>query len=106
LNRNNVNQADLDREKEVLKEQIINEGKPAAMVDKIVNGKISKFYEEYCLVEQEFVKDPELTVGAYVTKVAKTNKGNAEIVNFVYFKTGDGIEKKEDNFAEEVAKMT
>ena len=86
-------------EMEILKAQAVNEGKPEAVAEKIVQGRINKFYGEICLVEQDFVKDPDQTVGKLVE-----SKG-AKIVRFARFEKGEGIEKKEENFAEEVAKQ-
>ena len=86
-------------EMEILKAQAVNEGKPEAVAEKIVQGRINKFYGEICLVEQEFVKDPDQTVGKLVEA-----KG-AKIVRFARFEKGEGLQKREENFAEEVAKQ-
>ena len=86
----------LEHEKTVIKEQVMNEGKPADIAEKMVNGRINKYYKEICLNEQEFIKDSSVNVSTYV----KNNGG--EIVKFVRFAVGEGIEKKEENFAEEV----
>ena len=84
---------------EILKAQAMNEGKPEAIAEKIVQGRIGKFYSEICLVDQEFVKDPDTTVGKLVaSKGAKLNR-------FARFEKGEGLAKKEENFAEEVAKQ-
>ena len=80
----------------ILKEQAMNEGKPADIAEKMVNGRINKYYKEICLEEQDFVKDSDVTVGTFV----KNNGGS--IVNMVRFEVGEGIEKKEENFVEEV----
>lgn len=95
----------LEHEKKILTEQVINEGKPANIAEKIVMGKIGKFYKENCLIDQIFVKDPNLTVGQYTKEIAKKLGGNIEIVDFVRFEKGEGLEKREDNFADEVANM-
>ena len=87
----------LEKEKEILKAQTMNEGKPEAIAEKIVMGRINKFYEEICLVDQEFVKDPS-------QKVSNILK-DAKVLEFARFETGEGIEKKEENFAEEVMKQ-
>ena len=84
----------LEKEKEILKAQTMNEGKPEAIAEKIVMGRINKFYEEVCLVDQEFVKDSSM-------KVSQVLK-DAKVVEFARFEKGEGIEKKEENFAEEV----
>ncbi len=89
----------LEKEKEILKAQTINEGKPEAIADKIVQGRIGKFYGEICLVEQAFVKDPNKKV----SQLLKEN--DSEVVAFARFEKGEGIEKKEENFAEEVMKQ-
>ena len=95
----------IEHEKEVMRQQVINEGKPAAIADKIVMGKINKYYKENCLVEQEFVKDNKMTVSQYVNSVAKQLGGSIEITKFVRFEKGEGIEKRQDDFAAEVASM-
>ena len=89
----------VEKERVVLKEQAINEGKPAEIAEKMVEGRIRKYYEEICLEEQAFVKEPSLSVGKY----ASNNGG--KIVSMTRFEVGEGIEKKEENFAEEVAKQ-
>ena len=99
LNREAVPQERLDKEMEILKVQAMNEGKPEAIAEKIVQGRIGKFYSEICLVEQEFVKNPDIKV----SELLKQN--NSEIVEFARLEKGEGIEKKEENFAEEVMKQ-
>ena len=99
LDRESVPAERLEKEMEILKAQAINEGKPEAIAEKIVQGRLGKFYSEICLVEQEFVKDSDIKVGKLVA-----DKG-AKIIRFARFEKGEGIEKKEENFAEEVAKQ-
>ena len=99
LDRDAVPAERLAKEMEILKAQAMNEGKPEAIAEKIVQGRLGKFYSEICLVEQEFVKDSDIKVGKLVA-----DKG-AKIVRFARFEKGEGIEKKEENFAEEVAKQ-
>ena len=99
LDREAVPQERLDKEMEILKAQAMNEGKPEAIAEKIVQGRIGKFYSEICLVEQDFVKNPDITI-----KKLLSSKG-ANIVRFARFEKGEGIEKKEENFAEEVMKQ-
>ena len=99
LNREAVPQERLDKEMEILKVQAMNEGKPEAIAEKIVQGRVGKFYSEICLVEQEFVKNPDIKV----SELLKQN--NSEIVEFARLEKGEGIEKKEENFAEEVMKQ-
>ena len=84
---------------EILKAQAMNEGKPEAIAEKIVQGRLGKFYSEICLVEQEFVKDSDIKVGKLLQ-----DKG-AKVIRFERYEKGEGIEKKEENFAEEVAKQ-
>ena len=104
LDKTTVPQADVDKEKEILIAQIKNDpksaGKPDNIIEKMVSGRISKFYTLNCLNQQEFVKDPDQTVEKYLT-----SKG-VKLVKFVRFEKGEGIEKKVDNFAEEVANMS
>ncbi len=95
----------IEHEKEVMRQQVINEGKPEAIADKIVMGKIGKFYKENCLVDQEFVKDNEQTIKQYTNNTAKALGGSIEIAKFVRFEKGEGIEKRQDDFAAEVASM-
>jgi len=99
LNREAVPQDRVQKEMEILKAQAMNEGKPAEIAEKMVQGRIGKFYSEICLVEQEFVKNPEEKVGQMVEA-----KG-AKIVRFARIEKGEGLEKREENFAEEVAKQ-
>ena len=99
LNREEVPAEAVNKEMEILKVQAMNEGKPAEIAEKMVQGRIGKFYSEICLLDQEFVKDPSVKVGEMVA-----SKGG-EIVRFARFETGEGIEKKEENFAEEVMKQ-
>lgn len=89
----------VNHEKEVLTEQAMNEGKPKEIAEKMVQGRIQKFYKEICLVEQPFVKDGDVTVAQYV----KNNGGS--IVKMIRFEVGEGMEKREENFAEEVMKQ-
>ena len=99
LNRESVPAERLEKEMEILKAQAMNEGKPEAIAEKIVQGRVGKFYSEICLVEQEFVKNPDMKVSEVLS-----SKG-AEAVRFARFEKGEGIEKKEENFAEEVMKQ-
>lgn len=91
---------DIEREKTVLKEQAINEGKPADIAEKMVAGRIRKYYEEVCLEEQAFIKDDKVSVGTYV----KNNGGS--IKSMIRYEVGEGMQKREENFAEEVAKAS
>ena len=95
----------LEKEKEILKVQAINEGKPEAIAEKMVQGRIKKFYKENCLIDQEFIKDGDQTIKSYTDAKAKELGGKIEIVSFVRFEKGEGIEKRADDFASEVASM-
>lgn len=95
----------LEKEKEILRAQALNEGKPEAIVDKMVAGRIQKFYKEVCLVEQPYVKDGDLTVAKFLKNVAAEIGTDIEIVKFARLEKGEGLEKKVDDFAAEVAKM-
>ncbi len=97
IDRDQVPAERVEKEKEILKIQTMNEGKPEAIAEKIVLGRINKFYQEICLVDQEFVKDPSKKV----SDILKDSK----VLEFARFETGEGIEKKEENFAEEVMKQ-
>ena len=96
---------EVEKEKEILKAQALNEGKPEAIVDKMVAGRIQKFYKEICLIEQPYVKDGDLTVAKFLKNVAAEIGTEIEVVKFARFEKGEGLEKKVDNFAAEVAKM-
>jgi elongation factor Ts len=99
LNRESVTPERVAKEMEILKAQAMNEGKPAEIAEKMVQGRINKFYGEICLMEQEFVKDPDMKINKLLE-----SKG-AKINNFARLEKGEGIEKVEENFAEEVAKQ-
>lgn len=95
----------VEHEKGILKEQIINDGKPAAIAEKIVLGRLNKFFKEVCLLDQAYVKDGNLSIQQYTDATAKELGGKIEILDFVRYERGEGIEKREDNFAEEIANM-
>ena len=109
VNIEDVPQAAIDEEKSVLVAQAKNDpknaNKPEAILEKMVTGRLGKFYERVCLVEQAYVKDDDLTVGKYVAATAKELGGNIKIDAFVLFEKGEGIAKREENFAEEIAKL-
>ena len=92
-------------EKEILKQQVIESGKPAAIAEKIVVGRLRKFYEEVCLVDQTFIKDDKMSVKQYTDKVAKDLGGSIKIADFARFEKGEGLEKRQDNFAQEIADL-
>lgn len=102
IRREEVPQEELDKEREILRAQALNEGKPEKIVDKMVEGRISKYYEEFCLMEQAFIKDPDKTISALLNeKISKIGE-NITIRRFERFELGEGLEKKQDNFVEEV----
>lgn len=102
VRREEVQTEELEKEKEILRAQALNEGKPEKIVDKMVEGRINKFYEEYCLLEQSFIKDPDKTVQQLVNEKIATIGENINVRRFIRFELGEGLEKKQENFAEEV----
>lgn len=102
VSREEVSAEEIEKEKEILTAQALNEGKPAKIVEKMVEGRISKYYEEFCLLEQSFIKDPDKTIAALVNEKINTIGENISIRRFVRFELGEGLEKKVENFAEEV----
>ncbi|ENH98208.1 elongation factor Ts [Gracilibacillus halophilus YIM-C55.5] len=100
LSRDAVSEEDVAQEKEVLKTQALNEGKPEHIVEKMVEGRLNKYFEEICLLEQSFVKDPDQKVKQVVAN------NDATVKSFVRYEVGEGIEKQEENFAEEVMNQT
>ncbi len=99
LTKDQVSEEALEKEKTVLKQQAINEGKPEAIAEKMVMGRIKKYYEENCLVEQAFIKDDSVKVADLL------KKGNVTIANCVFYVMGEGLEKKSEDLSEEVAKQ-
>jgi elongation factor Ts len=95
----------VEKEKEILKAQALNEGKPEKIIEKMVEGRIEKFYKEICLLDQPWIKDPDKTIGQLLTEKIAMIGENINIRRFVRFERGEGIAKKEENFAEEVAKQ-
>lgn len=106
LSRENVPAEVIDKEKEIMRVKAIESGKPEKIVDKIIEGQLNKYFGEVCLLEQVYVIDTDQKVGKVVDNLAKEIGGRAELVGFVRFQLGEGIEKKEEDFAAEVAKMT
>ncbi len=96
MTRDDVSKDRLDHEREVFKEETLNEGKPAKIVDKIVEGRLNKFLSQICLADQDFVKNPDQTVAEYVAA------NNGKLKSFVRYEVGEGIEKKQEDFTEEV----
>ena len=96
VSRDEVPQNEVDQEREMLKTQALNEGKPEHIVEKMVEGRLGKFFEEICLLEQGLVKDPDQKVKKYV------ESNGASVTEFVRYEVGEGMEKREENFADEV----
>ena len=92
-----------EKQKEIYAAQLPAEGKPEAMIERIMVGKLKKWHSDVCLLNQSYVKEDKMTVAEYVTEVASTIKENIKIRRFVRFELGEGIEKKEEDFAAEVA---
>ncbi len=109
LNKEAVPSSVLEEEKGVLMSQIKNDPKmatkPEQIIEKMVLGRIGKYYEQNCLMEQEYVKDDKVTVGQYVQNTAKELGAQVKVTGFVRYERGEGLEKREENFAEEIAKM-
>ena len=96
VSKDQVSEDELNHEREILKQQALNEGKPEKIVDKMVEGRMRKYLEEICIVNQPFVKDSEVTVEKYL------QQHDSKLVDFVRFEVGEGLEKREENFADEV----
>jgi len=105
IDESSIDPAYIESEKNILVHQALNEGKPAEIVEKMVAGRLKKELKETCLVEQKFVKDGELSVGQYIDKSAGAIGKKVKVVEMIRYEVGEGIEKKEENFAEEVAKQ-
>ncbi|NLW42041.1 MAG: translation elongation factor Ts [Tissierellia bacterium] len=105
LTREEVPTEELEHEKEVLKQQALNEGKPEHIVEKMVEGRLDKFYEDIVLLDQKFIKDSDITIGELLTDLAAKIGENIKIRRFVRYELGEGLEKREEDFAEEVAKQ-
>ncbi|GAB2722124.1 translation elongation factor Ts [Paenibacillus thermoaerophilus] len=102
VRREDVPQEDLDHEREVLRNQALNEGKPEKIVEKMVEGRLNKFYEEYCLLEQPFIKNPDQTISQLLNEKISQIGENISIRRFVRYELGEGLEKKQDDFVAEV----
>mgnify|MGYP004683010657 FL=1 len=103
VRREEVDASKLEKEKEILRAQAINEGKPEKIVDRMVEGRIEKYYKEVCLLDQAFVKDPDKSIKGLMGEIAKASGATLDIVRFTRYERGEGIEKRQDNFAEEIA---
>ena len=100
-----VDPKELENEKEILRAQALNEGKPAAIVEKMVEGRVKKFYEDVCLLNQHFVKNPDVTIKDLLTEATLKIGEKISIRRFKRYELGEGMEKRNDNLAEEVAKQ-
>ena len=105
VRREEVNSENLEKEREIYRVKALESGKPEKIVDKIVEGQIEKYYKEVCLLEQVFVKDGDKTIKGLVAEVAKAAGAPIDVVRYARFERGEGIEKRKDNLAEEIAKM-
>lgn len=105
ISEEDIDEEYIENEKRILTQQALNEGKPAEIVEKMVVGRLKKDLKQVCLLEQIFVKDGELTVQKYIDKVAKEIGKDIKVNKMVRYEIGEGLEKKEENFAEEVAKQ-
>lgn len=106
VNRDEVPAEVLEQEKEILRNQAINEGKPANIVERMVEGRIKKYYEDFCLMDQPFVKDPSMTITTLINEATLQIGEKISIRRFTRYEMGEGLEKRVDNLAEEVAKMS
>jgi elongation factor Ts len=105
IDESQVDPAYIEKEKEILIQQALNEGKPRDIVEKMVQGRLKKELKEICLLEQKFVKNADVTVGQYVADSARAIGKDVKVVTMVRYEVGEGIEKRQENFAEEVAKQ-
>lgn len=106
LKREEVSASLVEKEREINRAQLIEQGKPENMVDKIVEGKINKWYSEICLMEQPWVKEPKMSIEELRAEIVQKTGENVQVRRFARFVLGEGIEKKQENLAEEIAKMT
>ncbi|MCK5758787.1 MAG: translation elongation factor Ts, partial [Clostridiales bacterium] len=104
VRREDVPADETEKEKEILKAQALNEGKPEKIVDKIIEGRIDKFFKQICLTEQPFIKDSDKTVTQLTTELIAKIGENIKIRRFTRYEMGEGLEKRDENFAEEVQK--
>ncbi len=105
ITKEEVPESVLEEEKKILKIQAMNEGKPEAIAEKMVQGRIKKYYEDFCLLEQPFVKDPSKTIGQMITEAIAAIGEKITVRRFVRFEMGEGLEKRKDDLAEEVEKQ-
>lgn len=105
VSKDEVPEEEVEREREVLKHQALNEGKPEHVVEKMVEGRLNKFYEQICLLEQDFIKDSDVKINDLLNEKISRIGENIKIRRFVRYQLGEGLEKREENFADEVAKQ-
>ena len=109
LDKNSVPEKDIEEEKSIIMAQLANDpknaNKPAQILEKMVVGKLGKFYEKNCLLEQAYVKDDKISVGKYVEATAKEFGGKIKVVGYNIYEKGEGLQKKEEDFAAEIEKM-
>ena len=105
VRREEVNSENLEKEKEIYRVKALESGKPEKIVEKIVEGQVEKYYKEVCLLEQVFVKDGDKTIKGVIAETAKAVGSPIDVVRYARFERGEGIEKRKDNLAEEIAKM-
>jgi elongation factor Ts len=105
ISRDEIQEETIEKEKKILMQQALNEGKPEHIVEKMVVGRIEKYYKEVCLLEQPYIRDPEISVGQVLTETIAKIGENISIRRFARYEMGEGIQKKEDNFVEEVMKQ-
>ena len=106
VNKEDVPQAELDKEREILRQQALNEGKPEKIIERMVEGRIEKYYKENVLMEQAFVKNPDINIATRVNEATLATGEKISIRRFVRFECGEGLEKKSGNLADEIAQMT
>lgn len=106
VSKEDVPQENLEKEREILRAQALNEGKPEKIVERMVEGRIEKYYKEVCLLEQPFVKNPDITVQALVNEVALASGEKISVRRFTRYERGEGIEKKACDLASEIEAMT
>lgn len=105
ISREDVPESVIAKEKEILRNQALNEGKPEKVIDKIVEGRLDKFFKDVCLLEQPWIRDPDKTIKDLLTEKIATIGENIIIRRFVRYEKGEGLEKREENFADEVNKQ-
>lgn len=105
ISKEEVSQEELAKEREILRQQAINEGKPQNIIEKLVEGRIKKYYEEFCLLEQPFVKDSSKTINQLITEAIAAIGEKITVRRFTRYEMGEGIEKKKEDLADEVQKQ-